>query len=347
MYFGSVRFFKHLIVVLIVIAFGALATFSVLTLIDNNKNKDELEKASEEKAALSSLVEYYSGSKELSVDEIYEIAGKMGITDEQLVTFIYEKDTAAFAKVISKWNESTLPDNSADTDEETAPEQTQAAVAVTTTGENEPQEIEYIDDTDTVYLTFDDGPSEYTEKILEILDSFNIKATFFISPKDTEESFNLMNKIAEAGHTIGVYTASHDYDAIYSSADAYVDDFNNAHELIERATGIDCKYFRFPAGSKNDYNEAVRDEIIAKMTELGYVYYDWNVDSEDVLGANWTTMYNNVLSGIAGQNRAVILFHDGIYNTTLVLEDIINALSVDARGYKFKPIADNVRPLQF
>ena len=83
------------------------------------------------------------------------------------------------------------------------------------------------------------------------------------------------------------------------------------------------------------------------MNRRGFVYFDWNVDSEDAVGANWTTMYCNVLNEVAGVDRAVILMHDGIYNTTLVLEDIINALTADARDFTFSAITDEVKPLQF
>ncbi|MBR4956072.1 MAG: polysaccharide deacetylase family protein, partial [Clostridia bacterium] len=63
----------------------------------------------------------------------------------------------------------------------------------------------------TVYLTFDDGPSDRTDEILEILDRYNIKATFFVMPRKTDACYKRLRAIVEAGHTIGVHTYSHDY----------------------------------------------------------------------------------------------------------------------------------------
>lgn len=100
-------------------------------------------------------------------------------------------------------------------------------------------DFEYKEAEDSIcYLTFDDGPStENTEKILDILKKYNIKATFFVIYKDTEKEKAMYKRIVEEGHTIGVHTASHDYEKIYSSVDAYMKDFNKIASHIEEITG--------------------------------------------------------------------------------------------------------------
>ncbi len=211
------------------------------------------------------------------------------------------------------------------------------------------RDIVYNADMDYLYFTFDDGPSKYTENILMYLDKYGIKATFFVVPDGSAESNARLKKIADAGHTIGIHTATHEYKKIYESVDAYLEDFKIAYDRVYEATGIKCELFRFPGGSINDFNEKWREEIIAEMTRRGFIYFDWNVDSGDAAGATWTEMYTGVLDQIEGKNRAVILMHDhgNGYNTVLVLEDLIKALLNDDRGFKLDRLTKNVKPIQF
>ena len=206
---------------------------------------------------------------------------------------------------------------------------------------------EYENDENCIYLTFDDGPSPYTEELLEVLDRYDIKATFFLSPEDTEYDFRMMKLIAEKGHTIGIHTHTHVFYEIYANVESYLDDFAEAFELVYRATGQRCRFFRFPGGSVNSYNYQIRGELVDEMSRRGFVYFDWNVDSRDASGASLEQIQSNVLNQTPNASPAIILMHDGIENTSLILEDIIKALEADARGYSFRVITEGVRPLQF
>ena len=206
---------------------------------------------------------------------------------------------------------------------------------------------EYVNDDNCIYLTFDDGPSPYTEELLEVLDRYDIKATFFLSPEDTEYDFRMMKLIAEKGHAIGIHTHSHVFYEIYSNVESYLDDFAQAYELVYRATGQRCRLFRFPGGSVNSYNYLIHDELIDEMSRRGFLFFDWNVDSMDAKGASTEQIKSNVLNQTEKVSPAFILMHDGMENTLLVLDDIINALEADARGYSFRVITEDVRPLQF
>ena len=206
---------------------------------------------------------------------------------------------------------------------------------------------EYDDDKGCIYLTFDDGPSPYTEELLEILDRYDIKATFFLSPEDTEYDFRMMKLIAEKGHAIGIHTRTHVFYEIYADVESYLEDFAAAYELVYRATGQRCRFFRFPGGSVNSYNYRIRGELIDEMSRRGFVFFDWNVDSMDAKGAPTEQIKKNVLKQTPNVSPAFILMHDGMKNTSLVLEDIIKALEADATGYSFRIITDKVRPLQF
>lgn len=214
--------------------------------------------------------------------------------------------------------------------------------------ENPPEHFK--EDSGTVYLTFDDGPSDRTSDILEILDRYGIKATFFVCGGEDEKSQQLMRDIVNAGHTIGIHSISHDYEKIYSSVESYLDDFNETYMCVYNATGVKPQIFRFPGGSINNYNRFTYMQIIAEMTRRGFVYYDWNVSGEDAVhGADWTSIYNNIMSGIKSNtaDRAIVLLHDSQSkeNTVLVLEDIIDRLLED--GYKFDKLDNTVNPATF
>ena len=82
-----------------------------------------------------------------------------------------------------------------------------------------------------VYLTFDDGPGSYTESILNVLNKYNVKATFFVTNQFSSYQ-DLIKKEYQSGHSIGVHTFSHNYGKIYESVDNYVNDFDNMNKII-------------------------------------------------------------------------------------------------------------------
>src|SRR5699024_3282268 len=140
------------------------------------------------------------------------------------------------------------------------------------------------DDEKVVYLTFDDGPSENTQSILDILDQYGAKATFFITGGH-EDCRPLIKKAYEAGHTIGLHTYSHDYKQVYSSVDAYFEDLEKVGEVAKEQIGYVPCFIRFPGGASNtvsaEYTPGIMTELTRKVQEKGYQYYDWNVSSGD------------------------------------------------------------------
>ncbi len=370
MYFGSVKFFKHLIIGVIILAIVIPTGLCIWLGIENNKKEENIAQLSKEVGQLK-----LSGALDFSnPDDIFQVYSQLD--REKKADFLKKLSEdnyelyASFVKAYPTLSEipsetttaaTTASDNTVSATTtvptETTPDFTttpppEASVYADLYPElvcNTTKNVLYEDDENHVYLTFDDGPSQYTESILYYLDKYNIKATFFVVPSGSEDSKRLLKKIADGGHTIGVHSATHVYKDIYANVEAYLSDFKIAYDRIYEATGIKCELFRFPGGSINDFNENTRDEIIAEMTRRGFVYFDWNVDSNDAGGADWTEMYVNVLGQTANANRAVILMHDhnNGYNTVLVLEDIIKALINDARGYTFGKLTNTVRPVQF
>ena len=137
-----------------------------------------------------------------------------------------------------------------------------------------------------IYLTFDDGPSQYTPRLLEILAKYNVKATFFVVGKASTEYYD---DIVNAGHTIAIHTDTHDYKTVYSSQEAYFNDLYAVREKIYNKTGIYTTLMRFPGGSSNSVSKShckgIMTALTAAVEAQGFQYFDWNVDSNDAGGA--------------------------------------------------------------
>lgn len=188
------------------------------------------------------------------------------------------------------------------------------------------------------YLTFDDGPSQNTLKILDILAKYNAKATFFVI---NTSNIGYVKNIQAAGHTIGLHSASHTYSQIYKSTDAYFADLKSISDKVESLTGIKSTVIRFPGGSSNSvskkYCKGIMTTLVAETTKRGYSYFDWNVSSGDAEAAvvSYTKIVNNVLNGAKGKNNICVLMHDAPGKTTTVdaLPYIIEGLQ--KQGFSF------------
>ena len=200
----------------------------------------------------------------------------------------------------------------------------------------------------TVYLTFDDGPSRQTQKILDILKENNIKATFFVTGKTDSASLDSMRRIVEEGHTLGVHSYTHIYRQVYRSVGDYLEDFYNTYILIYTATGIKPSIYRFPGGSINSFNKDTYQDIIDEMNRRGFTYFDWNVSSSDTNSSlTPEDIADNVLTGVSQHTRSIVLYHDSNEKNATVesLDGIIKELK--AQGYAFNSLSNNIKPIVF
>ena len=191
-----------------------------------------------------------------------------------------------------------------------------------------------------VYLTFDDGPGAHTQQLLDILDKYNVKVTFFVTNVNNGYE-NMIAKEAAAGHTVAIHSASHDYKKIYSSVDAYFADLNEMSDIIYAQTGQRPKLIRFPGGSSNTvslkYCSGIMTTLTRAVTDQGYKYFDWNVSSGDAGGTTSTEeVYQNVVNGMKSHNVSVVLQHDIKGFSVNAVERIIQWGL--ANGYTFLPL---------
>lgn len=169
-----------------------------------------------------------------------------------------------------------------------------------------------------VYLTFDDGPSTNTDRILDILAQYGVKATFFVVGK--EGYTDQYRRIVEDGHTLAMHSYSHRYNEVYASLDSYKADLTKLHDYLYELTGEDCRFVRFPGGSSNTVSKVSMWDLIDYLESEDMVYFDWNVSSGDSTGGKKSVnqLTNNVLENIGKYNNAVVLFHDAAGKTTTV-----------------------------
>ncbi|MBO7374254.1 MAG: polysaccharide deacetylase [Lachnospiraceae bacterium] len=193
-----------------------------------------------------------------------------------------------------------------------------------------------------IYLTFDDGPSNNTNAILDVLDEYNAKATFFVIAKNGyEEEYN---RIINDGHTLGLHSYSHVYKDVYSDEMGFKNDVNRIYDFVENVTGVTPKFYRFPGGSSNTIYKSDKNELFDYLDEMNLTYVDWNVASNDSTygGLSANQIANNVLNGVEGLDDCVILMHDANDKSSTVeaLRIIISSLQCEDNVI-FLPITDS------
>ena len=195
----------------------------------------------------------------------------------------------------------------------------------------------------TVYLTFDDGAGPYTAHLLDVLKKYNAKATFFVVKTGYS---NLISRMVAEGHAVGLHTATHNYKSIYSSEAAFFADLEAIQSVVVAQTGKRTNLIRFPGGSSNlvsSFNPGIMTRLTAAVTQKGYRYFDWNVDSNDAGGAKTSAeVITNVTNGIARRDVSFVLQHD-IKKFSVDAVEAILKWGVE-NGYTFKAL-DETSPV--
>ncbi|MBR3305996.1 MAG: polysaccharide deacetylase [Lachnospiraceae bacterium] len=200
-----------------------------------------------------------------------------------------------------------------------------------------------------VYLTFDDGPSVYTDRILDILAEYDVKATFFVNGHNGYDAQLL--RIVREGHTLGMHSYSHEYKKIYASLDGFAEDLYQIQSFLEEHTGVESRFYRFPGGSSNTVHAMDMKECIDYLEVKDIVYFDWNVSGGDALGykASAEQIVNNVVSQVMALDcsEAVVLLHDTAAKETTVeaLPAMIERLKA-MDGVEILPITESTEPVQ-
>ena len=194
------------------------------------------------------------------------------------------------------------------------------------------KEVEDVDEINTrkVYLTFDDGPSENTRAILDVLKEYDVKATFFVTGQQALSHPERYSEITSEGHTLGMHSYSHKYSEIYESVDRFGEDLLLLQNFLEETTGVTPKFYRFPGGSSNTVSEMPMSELCDYLTDNGIAYFDWNVSSKDAVSPMRPAqeIVRNCTQNLENFDNAVILLHDAAGKTSTVdaLPEIIESI---------------------
>ena len=195
-----------------------------------------------------------------------------------------------------------------------------------------------------VYLTFDDGPSSNTNRILDILADYDVKATFFVVGKEEEEYQALYNRIVEEGHTLAMHSYSHKYNEIYQSVESFSTDMSMLQEFLYDTTGVWCRYYRFPGGSSNTVSRVDMHELIDYLENQDMSYFDWNISSGDAASAYISSgdIIKNCTANLRFYDEAIILMHDASDKNSTVeaLPGLIESIQV-MEDTKILPITDD------
>ena len=188
------------------------------------------------------------------------------------------------------------------------------------------------DERPVVYLTFDDGPSadEVTEEVLELLDQYGAKATFFVTGQRVRKNASKIPAILYAGHAIGNHTFNH-VDLTNSSSEEIVSELKSAGQAVLEAGGPPLTCFRPPFGSTDSRVNSI-------AAELGMVAVKWTLDTRDWDSSEpLSTIYNTL---DRSRNDSVVLMHDGPARRSKMLMALSGWMAVAAHKYEFKVLPD-------
>ena len=191
----------------------------------------------------------------------------------------------------------------------------------------------------TIYLTFDDGPSVHTARLLDVLKKYNVKATFFVTGSGDD---SIILREYQEGHTVALHTFTHDYAYVYQSEENYFEDLTRIQNRVKNITGVAPTLIRFPGGSSNtisskyDGGQRIMSKLVKSVGDRGFTYFDWNISSGDAGGATTSdAVFNNVINSLRS-GAMVVLQHDTKGFSVDAVERIIQyALN---RGYTFAPL---------
>ncbi|MCH5272617.1 MAG: polysaccharide deacetylase [Lachnospiraceae bacterium] len=199
-----------------------------------------------------------------------------------------------------------------------------------------------------VFLTFDDGPSRNTVKILDALSEYNACATFFVIGENlTEEGIEIVKRAVAEGNMIGMHTETHQYKKIYRSTEDFLADYDKLASRFVELFGECPAVFRFPGGSYSMYINSIREELREELARRGFLGYDWNVSGDDSVGT--PTAYSikkNIFDRVYEEEQPIILLHDSPNSnlTAEVLPEILKKLTEE--GYTFLTLQHR-KPYQF
>ncbi|WP_062106384.1 polysaccharide deacetylase family protein [Bacillus niameyensis] len=194
-----------------------------------------------------------------------------------------------------------------------------------------------------IYLTFDDGPSAYSEQMLDILNKYDAKATFFMIGPNIQSYPAVVKRMADEGFGIGMHSMTHDAHQVYSSATSPLDEMLEESHIIQGITGIEPLLIRLPYGSVPYLTVDMR----YYLNENNFKIWDWNIDSEDwkLMDQRYVTKVIQDIKSLEQSGEApIVLLHDK-QHTVQHLSKLLQYLKKE--GYQMKVLTEELVPYTF
>ncbi|MDF2535677.1 MAG: Bifunctional xylanase/deacetylase [Bacillales bacterium] len=315
MYFGSIRFFRHLIFVMIFLPIIILTITVFILLSKLNQTNDTIKKLEKKISRISNQSEHIGEKKETK-------SLSRNTTEEQKSNLLQSNEKVIVSNqiVFDKFPLLTT-------------------VPATT----------IVNPDKTIYITFDDGPSPLTTKILDTLKTQGIKATFFVVGKQIDKYPEILKRIVNEGHAVGIHTDTHQYEQIYANLDAFLNDYDQTMAKIKAITNSPVTVYRLPGGSLNNYNKNIAGDIIKELNFRGFANFDWNVSAGDSSPnrLSSTEIISNIVTDAEGKNVGIVLMHDTdtMITTSESLAEVIRQLR--EMGFNFDILSNEIKSIQF
>ncbi|OBZ18518.1 hypothetical protein A8L34_02765 [Bacillus sp. FJAT-27264] len=192
-----------------------------------------------------------------------------------------------------------------------------------------------------IYLTFDDGPTIATKDILDTLQNYDAKATFFMLEPKMKESPSMVKRIVTEGHSAGLHGVTHDKYKFYQSPQTSINEMTKAQETLEDLTGVHSTIIRTPYGSVPYLTDSFR----TALDKQGFTLWDWNVDSSDWSNGQYlSTTIHQIQKQVSAGIIPIVLMHDKP-ETAKHLPALLKFLSQN--GFMTKTIGSDTQPYSF
>ncbi|MBN9292926.1 MAG: polysaccharide deacetylase family protein [Flavobacteriia bacterium] len=165
-----------------------------------------------------------------------------------------------------------------------------------------------------ISLTFDDGPTTFTPAVLDILQKYQVKATFFCIGKHVQRFPEILQRIISEGHAVGNHTFHHSNQSGFKNTAYVAEEIITTQQLIEQLTGRKTHWYRPPFGVTNP-------SIAKAIKQTGHLSIGWNIRSLDTAIRNEEKLYQRILSRL--KPGGILLMHDTNANSVAVLERLL------------------------
>lgn len=194
-----------------------------------------------------------------------------------------------------------------------------------------------------IYITFDDGPTAFTGQLLNILDDYGMKATFFMMGPKMKDNPDIVKRKKEEGHGLALHGMTHDVAQVYGDQYAPYEEMLESQEILESITGVQTEVIRMPYGSVPYLTEPMR----YVLDENNFKIWDWNVDSLD-WKFNSSQYVKHTIKEIQKVESAgeapIILLHDK-EETVKHLPKLLSYIK--KQGYQTKVLTNDMEPYTF